>query len=82
MANQPRIPTFNQPIADDKGATSRPWYFFFQAVYQFIAGANVTTGTHTATFSATNKPGTATTAPTAWLPIVIGNTTYYIPLWQ
>ena len=40
-----------------------------------------TTGTSTASFTATNKPGTnAQTQPAIWLPIKIGNTTvYYIP---
>jgi hypothetical protein len=43
----------------------------------------LTTGTQTATFAATNKPGTGTTAPSNWLPIIgDGGTTYYIPLWQ
>ena len=41
-----------------------------------------TTGAHTATFSATNKPGSGTTAPTNWLPISCDGTLYYIPLWQ
>jgi hypothetical protein len=41
------------------------------------------TGTQTATFTATNKPGTGTTAPSLWWPILgDGGQTYYIPLWQ
>lgn len=40
-----------------------------------------TTGAQTATFSATNKPGSGTTAPTKWLPIIMDGTTYYIPAW-
>jgi hypothetical protein len=48
-----------------------------------VATNTLTTGTQTATFTATNKPGTATTAPSAWLPITgDGGTIYYIPLWQ
>ena len=42
---------------------------------------SATTGTQTATFTATNKPGTATTAPTKWLPINLDGTKYYIPCW-
>ena len=42
----------------------------------------VTTGVQTATFTATNKPGSGTTAPTKWLPVVADGTTYYIPMWQ
>lgn len=43
----------------------------------------LTTGTQTATFAATNKPGTSTTAPSAWLPIIgDGGLVYYIPMWQ
>lgn len=41
----------------------------------------VTTGAQTATFTAANKPGTGTTAPTKWLPINADGTTYYVPLW-
>jgi hypothetical protein len=40
------------------------------------------TGTQTATFTATNKPGGAGTAPSLWWPILgDGGQTYYIPLW-
>ena len=42
---------------------------------------SATTGAQTATFTATNKPGTATTAPTKWLPINLDGTKYYIPCW-
>lgn len=38
------------------------------------------TGTQTATFSATNKPGTGTGAPALWLRVVVSGTTYWIPL--
>lgn len=43
-------------------------------------GAAPTTGAQTATFSATNKPGAGAAGPTAWLPVTVGATTYYIPL--
>jgi hypothetical protein len=47
-----------------------------------IANATVVAGAQTATFTATNKPGSATTAPTKWLPLTCDGATYYIPLWQ
>src|SRR5271166_2189973 len=47
----------------------------------FIANTTVVVGTQTATFTATNKPGSGTTAPTKWLPITCDGATYYIPLW-
>jgi hypothetical protein len=46
-----------------------------------IANTTVVAGTQTATFTATNKPGSGTTAPTKWLPITCDGATYYIPLW-
>lgn len=46
-----------------------------------IANNAITVGTQTATFSATNKPGTGTTAPTKWLPISCDGSLYYIPMW-
>jgi hypothetical protein len=46
------------------------------------ANSATTTGAQTATFSATNKPGSGTTAPTKWLPITCDGTQYYLPLWQ
>jgi hypothetical protein len=48
----------------------------------FIANTTVLAGSQTATFVATNKPGTATTAPSKWLPLTCDGATYYIPLWQ
>jgi hypothetical protein len=48
----------------------------------FIANTTVLAGSQTATFAATNKPGTATTAPTKWLPLTCDGATYFIPLWQ
>jgi hypothetical protein len=47
-----------------------------------IANTTVVAGTQTATFAATNKPGSATTAPSKWLPITCDGATYYLPLWQ
>jgi hypothetical protein len=47
-----------------------------------IANTTVVVGTQTATFTATNKPGSGTTAPSKWLPITCDGATYYIPLWQ
>jgi hypothetical protein len=47
-----------------------------------VANNTVLVGVQTATFVATNKPGTGTTAPTKWLPIICDTGTYYIPLWQ
>jgi hypothetical protein len=38
------------------------------------------TGAQTATFIATNKPGAGTGAPTLWARVVVGGTTYWIPL--
>lgn len=43
--------------------------------------SSATTGAQTATFTATNKPGSGTTAPTKWLPVILDGTTYYIPCW-
>ncbi len=47
-----------------------------------IANNTVVAGAQTATFTATNKPGSGTTAPTKWLPITADGATYYLPLWQ
>jgi hypothetical protein len=41
-----------------------------------------TTGSQTATFTATNKPGSATSAPFAWVPIQMGGTLYYMPVFS
>lgn len=46
-----------------------------------IVNTAITIGTQTATFTATNKPGTGTTSPSKWLPIQCDGGTYYIPLW-
>jgi hypothetical protein len=47
-----------------------------------IANTTALVGSQTATFTATNKPGSGTTAPTNWLPIKCDGTTFYLPLWQ
>lgn len=47
-----------------------------------IANSTVVIGTQTATFTATNKPGSGTTAPSKWLPLTCDGATYYLPLWQ
>lgn len=46
----------------------------------FRLNAAASTGAQTATFVATNKPGSATGAPTLWLPVIISSTTYWVPL--
>jgi len=38
-----------------------------------------TTGAQTATFAATNKPGTATTGPSAWVEVYISGVLHYMP---
>lgn len=47
-----------------------------------IVNSSATTGTHTATFTATNKPGTATSSPAGWLPITCDGVQYYTPIWH
>jgi hypothetical protein len=46
-----------------------------------IANTTALVGAQTATFAATNKPGSGTTAPTKWLPIKCDGSTFYLPLW-
>lgn len=46
-----------------------------------IANSTVIVGSQTATFAATNKPGSGMTAPTKWLPLTCDGATYYLPLW-
>jgi hypothetical protein len=40
------------------------------------------TGSQTATFTATNKPGSGTTAPSLWEVKAVNGVVYYSPLWQ
>ena len=47
--------------------------------YHSAWSAAPTTGTATASFAATNKPGAANGTPQLWIPIVVGTNTYYIP---
>jgi hypothetical protein len=47
-----------------------------------IANSSATTGAQTATFVATNKPGTATSSPAGWLPITADGVQYYTPIWH
>jgi hypothetical protein len=47
-----------------------------------IINSSATTGSQTATFTATNKPGTATSAPAGWLPITCDGVQYYTPIWH
>jgi collagen type VII alpha len=47
-----------------------------------IVNNSATTGTRTATFTATNKPGTATSSPAGWLPITCDGVQYYTPIWH
>jgi hypothetical protein len=41
-----------------------------------------TTGHQTAIFSATNKPGSSTSAPAKWLAVTLDGTVHYIPCWK
>lgn len=47
-----------------------------------IVNNSATTGIRTATFTATNKPGTATSSPAGWLPITCDGVQYYTPIWH
>jgi hypothetical protein len=47
-----------------------------------IINNSVTTGVQTATFTATNKPGTATSSPAGWLPFTCDGVQYYTPIWH
>jgi hypothetical protein len=47
-----------------------------------IINNSATTGSRTATFAATNKPGTSTSAPAGWLPITCDGVQYYTPIWH
>jgi hypothetical protein len=83
--------TINSPVPGGTGITltlnARTGGFALELVGSgagapaLIANTTVVAGSQTATFAATNKPGSATTAPTKWLPITADGATYYIPLW-
>jgi hypothetical protein len=47
-----------------------------------IINNSATTGTQTATFAATNKPGTVASSPAGWLPITCDGVQYYTPIWH
>jgi hypothetical protein len=47
-----------------------------------IVNSAATTGAQTATFAATNKPGTSTSSPAGWLPITCDGVQYYTPIWH
>ena len=47
-----------------------------------IINSSATTGAQTATFTATNKPGTATSSPAGWLPVTCDGVQYYTPIWH
>lgn len=47
-----------------------------------IVNNSATTGAQTATFVATNKPGTAASSPAGWLPITCDGVQYYTPIWH
>src|ERR1700743_205808 len=74
------IPTFKQPITDDTDLTTRPWYFFFQSLYNrlnaIVSGITITDGTH-AVAGATNLSVTGGTvggtAPNATLTVTGGS---------
>jgi hypothetical protein len=47
-----------------------------------IVNSSATTGAQTATFVATNKPGTQASSPAGWLPITCDGVQYYTPVWH
>ena len=47
-----------------------------------IVNNSATTGTQATNFTATNKPGTATSSPAGWLPITCDGVQYYTPIWH
>lgn len=49
------------------------------ALLRFSGTGQYGTGSQTATFSATNKPGTTSSGPTQWLSVALSGTTYVIP---
>jgi hypothetical protein len=47
-----------------------------------IVNNSATTGTQTATFASSTKPGTQASAPAGWLPITCDGVQYYTPIWH
>lgn len=47
-----------------------------------ILSFNPTAGAQGATFTASNKPGTGTTAPDTWITVYIGGVPHFIPAWK
>ena len=47
-----------------------------------IVAFNGITGSQTATFTATNKPGTGTTTPSQWIQVEVNGFVGYIPVWK
>lgn len=47
-----------------------------------VLAFNGITGSQTATFTATNKPGTGTTTPDTWIAIPVNGVIHYIPAWK
>lgn len=46
-----------------------------------VLSFNGITGSQTATFTASNKPGTGTTTPDKWIAVPINGVIHYIPAW-
>lgn len=71
---------------EDKVLISREWFYLLTNIFNQTIGSQnkATTGAATATFTATNKPG-SNSAPALWIPLTLNlsgtPTTYYIPLW-
>lgn len=53
--------------------------FNYAGTETFTINGVATTGAQTATFAATNKPGSATGGPTLWIPVRQGATQYWVP---
>jgi hypothetical protein len=54
-------------------------YGTLAGVAKLSLNTQATTGSQTATFTATNKPGTGTTGPDKWIPVLLDGTTHYVP---
>jgi hypothetical protein len=69
-------------VSSRSGGTSMELVGSGAGAAALIVNNAVVVGVQTATFTASNKPGSATTAPSKWLPITADGATYYLPLWQ